>query len=209
MGINNKSDSEERACARLEGRPQVKSCQRPSFETALSALLRMRSVVWAPAYRCAHAGYSLCTQSLHRQRALIAPPGVVKLARDPRFFLLQREDRRVSTRPIGRHQAWARIVVRPTCRLTPNELTIVTRRQGIMGVGKSVRRGERVEKQRTTDVGKVRLGAVNGAAIVDRDRTSRPHQILGLVDLCFRQVALSQAADPFAAIIIFLPRLAG
>jgi hypothetical protein len=43
---------------------------------------------------------------------------------------------------------------------------------------------------------------MNGATIVDRDRASRPHQILGLVDLRFRQVALSQAADPFAAVII-------
>src|SRR5262249_9381881 len=117
---------------------------------------------------------SLGTYPLHSQRPLIALL-LVKLARIPRFFLLQREDRRVSAGPIGRHQAWARIVVRPPRRLAPYHLTIVACRQGIIGVGKGIGGGKRVEKQRPAHVGQVRLGAMNGAAIRDRDRARRSH----------------------------------
>src|SRR5262249_23188384 len=45
---------------------------------------------------------------------------------------------------------------------------------------------------------------MNSTAIMDGDRTSRPHEILGLVDLRFRQIPLGQATDPFAAVIILV-----
>src|SRR3984893_8915808 len=38
---------EERACARLKGRPQARSCQRPSFETALRASSESDSILMA------------------------------------------------------------------------------------------------------------------------------------------------------------------
>src|SRR5688500_20102777 len=86
-----------------------------------------------------------------RKRNKCADP----LGRLALLFLLQREDRGIAARPVRRHQAGLRIVVRPRRPLTADDGLVLGRADRVHGVGKCIGRGACVEKQRTAEIGVV------------------------------------------------------
>ena len=100
--------------------------------------------------------------------------------RDALFLLLQREDRRVAARPVRRHQARPRIVVRPLRALAADDRLVPGREDRVPGVRERVRRGQRVEQQRPAEVGEVLRRVVQRAAVVQRQRARGARQRDGL-----------------------------
>src|SRR5690606_34471141 len=124
--------------------------------------------------------------------------------RRPLLFLLQGKNGGVATGPARRHQARARIVMRPANRLAAHDRLIVLRLQRVAGGGEGVRRRRDVEQKRTRNIRIVGRGILQGTAVLYGYRTGRTGKIDRLRDIEGRRVLGAETADPLAILVVLV-----
>src|SRR5688572_15613211 len=90
-----------------------------------------------------------CIASLPDRRAILI---FERSGRRAVLLLLQGEDGRIALRPVGRHQAGLRVVMRELGALAAHDHLVLGRADRVDGVRERIRGAQRIEEQRTAEV---------------------------------------------------------